>query len=85
MQENVKYDTVNNAVNMFRQQGFNINFQLINNNLLYSSGKVEYKDFEIVDIFHCERSKESMDASTVYAILSNSGLKGILVKKSPSS
>ena len=78
--QNFHYDTVSEAINKFRQQGFNIDFNLEENCISCDNrNKFDSDDFEIVDVYRYEGNSDPADEATVYAIESRSGLKGILV------
>jgi hypothetical protein len=73
------YDTVSNAINALRKQGFTIDFNLEGDYLLCDEGKIHAADFNIVDVYRYEGNSDPSDEAAVYAIESTSGLKGILV------
>lgn len=75
------YGTVSEAINKFRQQGFTIDFNLEENCFTCEGNTNKYntEDFEIVDVYRYEGDSDPGDEAVVYAIQSNSGLKGILV------
>lgn len=79
MSENIHYGTVTDAINNLRKQGFTMDFNLEENCIACHSGKFEADDFEIVDVYRYEGNTDPADEAAVYAIESNTGLKGILV------
>jgi hypothetical protein len=79
MTENLHYGTVTEAINNFRDRGFDIDFNLEENCLVCGLGKFTEEEFEIVDVFRYEGNSDPGDEAAVYAIESKSGLKGILV------
>lgn len=79
MEENFHYGTVTEAINNFRKQGFDIDFNLDKNCIVCSHGEFGADDFEIVDVYRYEGPSDPADESAVYALKSKSGLKGILV------
>jgi len=79
MSENIHYGTVTDAINNLRKQGFTIDFNLEENCIACHSGKFEADDFEIADVYRYEGNTDPADEAAVYAIESNTGLKGILV------
>jgi hypothetical protein len=80
MLQNFHYDSVSEAINKYRQQGFNIDFNLEENCIACDSkNKFKPEDFEIVDVYRYEGDSDPADEATVYAIESKTGLKGILV------
>ncbi|CAN5129835.1 hypothetical protein BH09BAC2_BH09BAC2_20230 [soil metagenome] len=79
MHEKVHYDTVTDAINNLKQQGYTIDFNLEENCLTGGSGKYEAKDFTIVDVYRYEGASDPGDEAAVYALESEKGIKGILV------
>jgi hypothetical protein len=73
------YDTVSNAIEALRKEGFTIDFNLEGDYLLSHTGKIHVNDFNIVDVYRYEGNSDPSDEAAVYAIESTSGLKGILV------
>ena len=80
MEEILNANSVSEAINKFRQQGFTIDFNL-EENCIACDGKNKFKseEFEIVDVFRYEGDSDPADEATVYAIESKTGLKGILL------
>ena len=79
MQRNNHYGTVTDAIKAFREQGFNLDFNLAENCIVCNSEKFVPEDFEIVDVYRYEGNSDPADEAVVYALESKSGLKGILV------
>ena len=79
MDRNFHYETVSEAIEQLRQQGFTVDFNLEKEHLICDIDKFEADEFEIVDTFRYEGMTDPADEATVYAIESKSGLKGILV------
>lgn len=75
----VHYDTVTNAINALRKQGFTVDFNIEGDHLVHGEGKVHLKDFSIVDVYRYEGNTDPADEAAVYAIESKDGVKGILV------
>jgi dihydrofolate reductase len=73
------YDTVSNAIAALRVQGFNIDFNLAGDYILNQTTKIHANEFNIVDVYRYEGDSDPADEAAVYAIESNTGLKGILV------
>lgn len=73
------YDTVSNAIEALRKQGFTIDFNLDGDYLLCDTDKIHVNDFDIVDVYRYEGNSDPSDEAAVYAIESTAGLKGILV------
>lgn len=79
MQRNTHYGTVTDAIKAFKEKGFNLDFNLAENCIVCNSEKFLPEDFEIVDVYRYEGNSDPADEAVVYAIESNTGLKGILV------
>jgi len=73
------YDTLSKAVNGLKERGFTTDFNLDENCLVCHQDKFDVSDFEIVEFHRFEGDSNPSDESVVYAIESNSGLKGVLV------
>jgi hypothetical protein len=72
------YETVSQAISELQKKGYTIDFNLKENSLVYHYEK--YGDcFKIVDVYRYEGNSDPADEAVVYAIESNTGLKGILV------
>jgi hypothetical protein len=79
MDNKVHYGTVTEAVNKLRAQGFTTDFNLAENCIICDSQKFDPNDFEIIDVYRYEGNSDPADEAAVYAIQSNTGLKGVLV------
>ena len=79
MERQLHYGTVTEALDELRKKGFTIDFNLEGNAIACDAGKFEHDDFEIVDVYRYEGMWDHADESSVYAIESKSGLKGVLV------
>ena len=75
----VHYDTVTNAINTLRKQGFTVDFSIEGDHLVHGKGKIHLNDFSIVDVYRYEGNTDPADEAAVYAIESKDGVKGILV------
>ena len=75
----IYYDTVSQAVNGLKSRGFNMDFNLAENCLVCNTDKFNVQDFEIVEFYRFEGNTDPSDEAAVYAIESNTGLKGVLV------
>jgi hypothetical protein len=73
------YDTVANAINNLRQQGFTVDFNLEGNCLVCPGSKIALDDFTIVEVYRYEGDTDPSDEAAVYAIASAEGIKGVLV------
>lgn len=79
MERAFHYATVTDAIRELRQQGFIVDFNLKENSLEADSMEFASEEFEILDVYRYEGNSDPADEATVYAIVSQSGLKGILV------
>ncbi|MDB4902064.1 MAG: hypothetical protein JWQ63_1345 [Mucilaginibacter sp.] len=79
MKQQFHYATVTEAIDQLKKQGFNLDFNL--KDTLLTCGEVGYpaEEFEIVDLYRYEGPSDPADEATVYALASESGIKGILV------
>jgi hypothetical protein len=75
----IYYDTVSEAVNGLKSRGFTMDFNLAENCLVCNTDKFNVQDFEIVEFYRFEGNTDPSDEAAVYAIESNTGLKGVLV------
>ncbi|MBW8688231.1 hypothetical protein [Chitinophaga rhizophila] len=73
------YDTVANAINTLKGQGFTVDFNLEGNYLVCPGSKLALQDFNIVEVYRYEGNTDPSDEAAVYAIESNNGMKGVLV------
>jgi hypothetical protein len=80
MNQQADYGTITEAIDDYKQQGYKIDFNL-KENFINASGKnyLDTEAFEIVGFYRYEGNSDPGDESTVYAIESKSGKKGILV------
>lgn len=79
MERAFHYGTVTDAIGELRKQGFTVDFNLKENRVEADSMKFDSEQFEILDVYRYEGNSDPADEATVYAIVSQSGLKGILV------
>ncbi len=79
MERAFHYATVTVAIGELRKQGFTVDFNLKENHVEADSMKFDSEQFEILDVYRYEGNSDPADEATVYAIVSQSGLKGILV------
>ncbi|MDB5229069.1 MAG: hypothetical protein JWN78_3262 [Bacteroidota bacterium] len=76
MERKVHYETVSQALEQLRLQGFTVDFNLKEN---CDSVSCNPDDYEIVDVYRYEGITDPGDEAAVYAIESSSGVKGVLV------
>jgi hypothetical protein len=79
MEHKTHYDTVSNAIEALRNQGYTADFNIENNALTCSGQKFDANNFDVVDVYRYEGNSDPADEAAVYAIKSSNGLKGILV------
>ena len=73
------YDTVTQAVAELKKRGYTMDFNLKENCIVCHEEKFNPNDFEIMEVYRFEGATDPADESIVFAIESNTGLKGILV------
>jgi len=79
MEPNYHYATVSEAINLLRDKGFTVDFNLEENCISCQHGKFKSDEFYIVEVYRYEGNTDPGDEATVYGIESQSGLKGVLV------
>jgi hypothetical protein len=73
------YDTVTEAIKDLKARGFTMDLNLQENCIVCNEEKFNPDDFEIVEFYRFEGDTDPSDEAVVYAIESNSGMKGVLV------
>lgn len=73
------YDTVSEAVNGLKERGYTTDFNLNANCIECGEQKFDPTNFEITEFHRFEGNSDPGDEAVVYAIESNTGLKGVLV------
>ena len=79
MEKRHHYETVSEAINQLREQGYTLDFNLEENCIACHAGKFTAGEFDITEVYRYEGNSDPADEATVYGIQSKSGLKGILV------
>jgi hypothetical protein len=79
MKQKFHYATVTEAIEQLKQQGFTLDFDLKENQLVANGQLYPADDFEIVDLYRYEGPSDPADEATVYALASSSAVKGVLV------
>ena len=79
MKQQFHYATITEAVENLHQQGYTLDFSLKENRLVANDHEYSADDFEIADLYRYEGASDPADEATVYALVSRSGLKGLLV------
>lgn len=74
------YDTMVEAINGLQEKGFTHDFNFEGEFLKCKAldGKYQINDFKIMEHHHFEGISDPADLSDVYAIETNSGVKGVL-------
>ena len=73
------YETVSEAIRRLREKGFTIDFNLAENCIVCHTGRFNPDEFQVAEVYRYEGNTDPADEATVFGIISNSGLKGILV------
>jgi hypothetical protein len=73
------YSTAANATNMLRKAGFNKDFTIHDNHIIYNSNKIDIDELKIVIVFRYEGDSDPADEVSVYGLQTNTGIKGILI------
>jgi len=79
MKQQMHYATISEAIEQLKKQGYTLDFNLKENQLIVGEQAYSANEFEIVDIYRYEGPSDPGDEASVYALASKSGLKGILV------
>ena len=79
MKQQFHYATITEAVKQLHQQGYTLDFNLKQGKLAADGQDYPAAEFEIVDVYRYEGASDPADEATVYALVSASGLKGLLV------
>lgn len=79
MKQQFHYATVSEAVAALKQQGYLLDLELKGNRFLAAGQAYDAGDFEITDLYRYEGPSDPADEAVVYALVSGSGLKGVLV------
>lgn len=79
MTHKTHYDTVSEAINALRKQGYTEDFNIEGDFIVRNTGSFSANDFEIADVYRYEGNSDPADEAAVYAIKSSNGLKGTLV------
>src|SRR5690554_4645874 len=79
MERKTYYAPVSVALEKLRKKGYTVDFNLKENCLVCGNDELSVDDFEITEIYRYESNTDPADEATVYAIESNTGMKGVLV------
>jgi len=79
MKQQFHYATVTEAIEKLHEQGYVLDFSLRTGKLIAGDNAYAADEFEIADLYRYEGASDPADEATVYALISKSGLKGLLV------
>ena len=79
MKQKFHYATVSEAITQLHTQGYILDFNLKEDKLIAGDKEYAASEFEIADLYRYEGASDPADEATVYALVSNAGLKGLLV------
>lgn len=79
MEKKFRYGTVTDATQALRTAGFHQDCRLEGDHLVCGSERLEADDARIAVVYRYEGDSDPADETTVYGIVSKSGLKGVLV------
>jgi hypothetical protein len=79
MKQQFHYATVTEAIEQLHQQGYILDFNLEEGRLIADDKGYAADEFEITDLYRYEGASDPADEATVYALVSVSGVKGLLV------
>ena len=77
----ISYDTLTEALEAVRKQGFTLDYNLKKDCLKCQQNAIELRpaDFDIVDVYRFEGMTDPADSTVLYTIESNTGQRGTLV------
>jgi hypothetical protein len=73
------YESPSAAIKILRNKGYTMDFNLAENCILCNAGRFKPDEFHVTEVYKYEGASDPGDEATVFGIVSNSGLKGILV------
>lgn len=79
MKQKFHYATISEAVEQLKKQGYTLDLNLKENQFKVGEQAYAADEFEIVDLYRYEGPSDPADEAIVYALASQSGIKGILV------
>ena len=79
MTRNHFYMPVSEALEKLRAEGYTTDFNIKENCLVCEGHKFDADDFRIAAVYRYEGPSDPADEATVYAIESDTGIKGVLV------
>ena len=79
MKQKFHYATITEAIEQLKKQGYTLDLHLQNNQFAAGEQTWPASEFELADLYRYESPSDPADEAIVYALISPSGLKGILV------
>ncbi|MFI5161384.1 MAG: phosphoribosylpyrophosphate synthetase [Sphingobacteriales bacterium] len=79
MKQQFHYATITEAIENLHQQGYVLDFNLETGRLIAGNKAYLAEEFEIADLYRYEGASDPGDEATVYALVSKTGVKGLLV------
>ena len=76
MQSHYHYETVTEAIEQLREQGYTYDFNLEDNCIVCDVDKFNSDEFDIVEVYRYEGDSDPADEATVYGIQSKSLIHG---------
>src|SRR5690348_4482302 len=73
------YETVATAINKLRSKGFDKDFSVQENGIVYNGEKIAVDHLKIVALYRYEGNSDPADEAWVYALETDKGVKGILI------
>jgi len=73
------YETVATAINKLRNKGFDKDFSVQENAIVYDGEKIDMDHLKIAAVSRYEGNSDPADEAWVYALETNKGVKGILI------
>lgn len=79
MKQKFHYATITEAIEQLHKQGYTLDFNLKGAQLTANGREYNAAEFEIADQYRYEGPSDPSDEAIVYALVSNSGTRGLLV------
>jgi hypothetical protein len=79
MKQQFHYATITEAIEQLHKQGYTLDFNLKEAKLIAENKAYDAEEFEIADLYRYEGQSDPSDEAIVYALVSRSGIKGLLV------
>lgn len=79
MTKRYKYNTVTDAIDALRKEGYTADFELVENSILSNGTRLTANDLKMEFVHRYEGPTDPADEATVYGLKTKTGTKGILV------